>query len=131
MIHNQRIPTGVMIVTGILAIPSIAITASKDDASYDSPAGYVFVKSLETVDAAMAQVAHDLAISYQAKCRGPVSLGTLKLAIVSEKIRPAITILRAQANQLIPQGHANLLPLAKDDRKQYMRIITDGMSCGA
>lgn len=124
--QNQRIPIGVMLVAGILAIPVAALTATKDIARYDTTAGYVFVKSLAAVDVPTAQVAHDLAISYQAKCKAPVSLGTLKLAINSEDGRRAAGILKTRY-----ESNAELLPEAEKDRQSYMRIIAGSMPCDA
>jgi hypothetical protein len=125
MIQNQRIPIGVMLVAGILAIPVAALTATKDVARYDSAAGHVFAKSLEAVDPPTAQVSHDLAIGYQAKCKAPISLGTLKQAINTEESRSAIAILKSQCES----GKDCPAPSEKD-RQRYLRIVT-GLPCDA
>ncbi len=125
MIQNQRIPIGVLLVAGVLAIPVAALTATKDIARYDSAAGHVFAKSLEAVDPPTAQVSHDLAIGYQAKCKAPISLGTLKQAINSEEAKRAVAILKAQCDA----GSDCPLP-SEQDRQRYLRIVTS-LPCDA
>ncbi len=125
MIQNQRIPIGVMLVAGVLAIPVAALTATKDVVRYDSAAGHVFAKSLEAVDPPTAQVSNDLAISYQAKCKSPISLGTLKQAINSEDARHAASILKSQC-----EAGADCPMPSDKDRQRYLRIVTS-MPCDA
>lgn len=128
MVQNQRIPIGVMLIGFFLSIPISALTALKDDTSYDTPAGKVFTLSLSEMDAQLGRVANDMAVAYQARCNSAVSLSHLKELIHSQAGKEAADILRNSC-QSVRDCAAEPASIGLTSHSRYLRLVAT-QQCG-